>query len=131
VCTVLIIEDHTDTREALAELVEAEGHAHFEAGDGNEALHWLSEQKTLPCLILLDLRMPGMDGWDFLEAARANPEWSDIPVIVVSVTVKPDTAKPVLRAQDYWSKPPDPNQVANLHLHCEAHRWLPKPQPRP
>lgn len=121
-CTVLIVEDHADTRETLAELIESAGHNHFEADNGRAALHWLSEQKTLPCIILLDLRMPVMDGWDFLETLRRNPGWSEIPVIVVSVTVKPDRAKPVLRARDYWSKPPEAGQIANLQRYCEAHR---------
>jgi CheY-like chemotaxis protein len=122
VCTVLIVEDHADTLETLEELVEADGHAHFGATDGREALHWLSEQKVLPCIIILDLRMPVMDGWDFLETLRTHPGWSDIPVIVVSASIKANRPKPLLRAQAYWPKPPEAHQFTNLHRYCETHR---------
>jgi len=121
-CTVLIVDDDADTRETIAELLGLNGHAHFEAADGRQALEWLSGQEVPPCIILLDLRMPVMDGWDFLETLRTHPGWSNIPVIVVSATIKPDRARPLLRAKDYWPKPPEAHQFANLHRYCETHR---------
>jgi len=71
VCSLLIVEDHDDTRETLAQLVESEGHLHHEVSNGADALAWLEEQQDMPCLVLLDLRMPVMDGWEFLPVLRA------------------------------------------------------------
>jgi CheY-like chemotaxis protein len=127
-CSVLIIEDHHDTLDAIAELVGDEGHDHYEAANGYDALTWLDGQAELPCLILLDLRMPVMDGWDFLRAMRVVPRLADIPVIVISVTVNPKPP-PVLPAKAFWSKPPDAQQIATVHQFCDRHRdsWRPKP----
>ena len=127
-CTVLIVDDHLDTLETIAELVSDEGHTHSEASNGQEALSWLERQADLPCLILLDLRMPVMDGWDFLRAMRALPRLAEIPVIVISVTITAD-APPVLPAKAFWSKPPDAQQIATIHQFCDRHRdsWRPRP----
>src|SRR5258708_7365357 len=122
VCTVLIVEDHPDIRELVAELVAAEGHTIHEAANGNDALEWLAKQTTSPCLILLDLRMPVMDGWDFLHAISDHRRWSVIPIVVLSATIEPGASRPVLRAVDFWSKPPDPRLVATIHPYCDDHR---------
>jgi CheY-like chemotaxis protein len=128
VCTVLIVDDHLDTLETIAELVGDEGHSHSEASNGQEALSWLERQADLPCLILLDLRMPVMDGWDFLRAIRTLPRLAEIPVIVVSVTINAE-APPVLPAKAFWSKPPGAQQIATIPQFCARHRdsWNPKP----
>jgi CheY-like chemotaxis protein len=128
VCTVLIVDDHPDTLETIAELVSDVGHGHHEASNGEEALSWLKRQADLPCLILLDLRMPVMDGWDFLRALRTVPRLAEIPVVVISVTISTE-APPVLPAKAFWSKPPDAQQIATIHQFCGQHRdsWKPKP----
>jgi two-component system chemotaxis response regulator CheY len=125
---VLIIDDHPDTLATIGELVSDEGHAHHEVSNGQEALSWLERQAELPCLILLDLRMPVMDGWDFLRAMRTLPRLAEIPVIVISVTISAGDP-PVLPAKAFWSKPPDAQQISSLHLFCDRHRdsWKPKP----
>lgn len=126
-CNLLIVDDHADTRDALAELADDQGHVHHEAGDGATALAWLEEQSEPPCLILLDLRMPVMDGWDFLRAVRAVPRWHDVGIIVISATIERDAPVPVLPAKAFWSKPPAAEQIASVHLHCDKHRdsWRP------
>jgi CheY-like chemotaxis protein len=122
VCSVLIVDDHADTRDALAGLVGDEGHDHHEACNGQEALEWLEKQTALPCLILLDLRMPVMDGWDFLRAVRDSPRWADISIIVISATIERNAPTPVLPAKAFWSKPPDADQIARVHRYCDQHR---------
>src|SRR5438445_1254438 len=97
-CSILVVEDHADTREAIAELIVNEGHSCHEAENGQEAIDWLDRQTDLPCLILLDLRMPVMDGWDFLRAIRAVPRWADLAVIVMSATAAQGAPMPVLPA---------------------------------
>jgi len=81
-CSVLLVEDDKATREVMARTLEKSTWQVTEAGNGREALDRLAQEK--PQLILLDLMMPVMDGFDFLLEMRANPEWEDIPVIVLT-----------------------------------------------
>jgi len=81
-CPVLLVEDDTETRDVMARTLEKAGWTVSEAGNGQEALDIMSGLQ--PRLILLDLMMPVMDGFDFLTAMRAQPEWQHIPVIVVT-----------------------------------------------
>ncbi len=127
-CRVLVVDDHQDTRDAIAELLHDEGHEHGSAANGQEALDWLKMQTALPCMILLDLRMPVMDGWDFLRTVRLAPKWNDIAIIVVSATVERDAPHPVLPAKAFWSKPLGAEQIGDLFNYCERHRdsWVPR-----
>jgi CheY-like chemotaxis protein len=79
---VLLVEDDIGTREMMAQTLEKGGWAVSEAGNGKEALDILTSLQ--PRLILLDLMMPVMDGFDFLTELRARPEWQHIPVIVIT-----------------------------------------------
>jgi CheY-like chemotaxis protein len=79
---VLPVEDDQPTREMLARKLEKSDWQVREAGNGREALDQLTRQK--PQLILLNLMMPVMDGFDFLNEMHANSEWQDIPVIVLT-----------------------------------------------
>jgi len=80
--SVLLVEDDQATREMMARTLEKAEWQILEAGNGREALDRLAQQK--PRLILLDLMMPVMDGFDFLLEMRANADWQDIPVIVLT-----------------------------------------------
>jgi CheY-like chemotaxis protein len=81
--TVLIVEDEATTRDALIELLRKDGREIVTAGDGQEALERLTEIPH-PRLILLDLMMPRMDGWEFIRRQSADPSIADIPTIVMS-----------------------------------------------
>jgi CheY-like chemotaxis protein len=122
VCKLLIVDDHMDVRDALAELAEHEGHVHHEESNGADALAWLEAQAEPPCLVLLDLRMPVMDGWDFANALRSDPRWRDVGIIVISATIKQNAPHPLLPAKAFWTKPPDNAEIANLHRYCDKHR---------
>lgn len=80
--TVLIIEDDPDTRDLLRRTLTSEGWKTFEAENGRDGLDCLS--KAQPSLILLDLMMPLMDGFQFLSELRRNPHWSGVPVLVIT-----------------------------------------------
>lgn len=80
---ILVIEDDVATRETARRTVEKMGLAVVEATNGREALAWLSEN-GLPALILLDLMMPEMDGFEFLDAFNRNAEWRHIPVVIIT-----------------------------------------------
>jgi PAS domain S-box-containing protein len=77
---VLIVEDNTDTREMLARQMSKEGWSVREAANGLVGLDQVKLER--PALILLDLMMPEMDGFEFMEELRMNPDWRTIPVIV-------------------------------------------------
>jgi signal transduction histidine kinase/DNA-binding response OmpR family regulator len=81
-CTVLLVEDDQPTREMMARTLEKLDWTVSEAGNGREALERLAQLQ--PRLILLDLMMPVMDGFEFLLEMRASSEWSEIPVIVLT-----------------------------------------------
>ena len=82
VCPVLLVEDDEETRALMASNLEKAGWIVSEAGNGQQALDMLPDVR--PQLILLDLMMPVMDGFGFLAAMRAKPEWQHIPVIVIT-----------------------------------------------
>lgn len=81
--TVLIVEDEEDLRELMRDALQMRGYSVVTAEEGSDALRKL-EDIGRPCLILLDLLMPGMNGWDFFEQVRQRPELASVPVIVHS-----------------------------------------------
>lgn len=84
--TVLVVEDEEDLRELIREALELNGFSVVTAPDGREALDALPRIKNV-CLVLLDLLMPGMNGWDFFDELRRRPEYGSVPVVVhTSVT---------------------------------------------
>ena len=82
--TVLIVDDEDDIRESIQTILEEEGYRAVGASNGREALRLLQEAADRPCLILLDLMMPVMDGWRLLELLKSDANLCDIPVTVVS-----------------------------------------------
>jgi CheY-like chemotaxis protein len=80
--TVLVVDDERDIREAVSEVLKDEGYEVVDARDGAEALDQLRAHH--PAVILLDLMMPGMNGWEFCAARQREPALSGIPVIVIS-----------------------------------------------
>jgi PAS domain S-box-containing protein len=81
-CPVLLIEDDQTTREMMRAMLEREGWTVTEASNGREGLERVAESQ--PNVILLDLMMPEMDGFEFVVKLRRHPEWSDIPVVVIT-----------------------------------------------
>jgi CheY-like chemotaxis protein len=80
--TVLVVEDDLLSRTLLRESLERHGGRVVEAENGQQGLERIREE--IPALILLDLMMPVMDGFEFLEQLRAQPAWREIPVVVVT-----------------------------------------------
>jgi signal transduction histidine kinase/CheY-like chemotaxis protein len=79
---VLVVEDHADLRELTRRMLEQEGCVVAEAENGRVALERVAENR--PELIVLDLMMPEMDGFSFIEALRQNEAWRSIPIVVVT-----------------------------------------------
>lgn len=100
---VLIVDDEFDIRQAVAEVLAEEGHQVLSAGDGAEALAYLREFH--PNLVLLDLMMPGMNGWEFRAAQQGDPdpELRSIPVVILSALGREGT----IDADGFMQKPFD------------------------
>jgi CheY-like chemotaxis protein len=83
--TVLHVEDDPDIRDVVCELLEAEGYEVVQAPHGQRALELL-QAGLRPCVVLLDLMMPVMDGATFLARLRAIPSLAALPVVIVSAS---------------------------------------------
>jgi CheY-like chemotaxis protein len=81
--SLLVIEDYAASRDALADLLREEGYGVVTAANGSEGLGLLA-QGLRPAAILLDLMMPGIDGWDFRAHQKRDPGLAEIPVIAIS-----------------------------------------------
>jgi CheY-like chemotaxis protein len=113
---VLLVDDDPDIRESLAELLEYEGYAVVRAANGAQALARL-RQPPLPCVILLDLMMPVMDGFEFREVQKRTPELADIPVVVITAGGRVDRAS--IDVEECLAKPLQmPRLLAALARHC-------------
>lgn len=82
--SVLVIDDDVAILQSMKDVLEIHGYTVTVASDGAEGVKALSKMSALPCLILLDLMMPGMNGWGFLDYQRSHPQFTHIPVIVCS-----------------------------------------------
>ena len=79
---ILVVEDDADVRYVVSDALQDAGYAVATAIDGNDALDQIDQHP--PDAILLDLAMPSMDGWSFLEACRNDDRWARIPVGIMS-----------------------------------------------
>jgi len=118
--TILIVEDDEGIREALQFTLEIEGYQVFTASNGKEGIEALLKINS-PCLILLDLMMPIMNGWEFISEIKLDPKLAQIPVVVV--TAFSDRAKnmkvPILK------KPVDMEALLKLVKdHCDQEASL-------
>jgi CheY-like chemotaxis protein len=82
--TVLLVEDDIDVRATVCELLAEEGYSVVVARNGEEALGYLRRAAILPQLVLLDLFMPVMDGWQFRAEQKRDVRLAEIPVVVYS-----------------------------------------------
>jgi two-component system OmpR family response regulator len=86
---VLVVEDDRDIRGLLRRRIERLGHDVVEAATGEAALELAREHR--PMLVMLDIQLPGIDGWEVLRRLRDDDEFGDIPVMVVSIVEDPGT----------------------------------------
>jgi CheY-like chemotaxis protein len=106
---VLVVEDETYLCDLISDVLEAEGHAARKASNGLEALDAIRERK--PQLILLDLMMPVMDGWEFMDHLRRNPAWARIPVVIITAVYDVARTQQETGARAVITKPFDIDQL--------------------
>jgi CheY-like chemotaxis protein len=115
---VLIVEDDADLREMMAQLLFLEGFRSATVSNGREALAYLHDGTERPEVILLDLMMPVMDGWEFRRLQQADPAVADVPVIVLSA-LDASRASDV-NAEAFLKKPLDFDRLIQLvRQYCE------------
>ena len=119
---ILVVEDDADIRFVISELLADEGYTVVQATDGYAALAYLHTAPRVPRLIILDLMMPIMNGWDFLRARQDDPVVQAIPVIVVSATPSIEVSLAALGAQEALEKPIDLDRLVALVQRHRASR---------
>jgi CheY-like chemotaxis protein len=102
---ILLVEDDTDIREEMAALLQSEGYRVAQARNGRDALDQLKQIE--PCIILLDLMMPVMNGWDFRAEQLADPALKGIPTVIVSGAAQAAQEARSLQATAFLQKPFD------------------------
>ncbi len=110
--TILVVDDDENLRELMVAILEGEGHTVVQAADGRDALRYL-RAGARPLLVVLDLTMPVMDGWQFHREMRADPNLAAIPVVVVSGWHDGEAAVPV-PANRFLRKPFDAEDLLAL-----------------
>ncbi|MNV85749.1 putative transcriptional regulatory protein YedW [compost metagenome] len=95
--SILVIEDDLMTSDLMTKLLHKEGYVVTQARNGRLALDCMA--KEVPALILLDLMMPEMDGFQFIEEVRKHNAWSEIPIVIL--TAKSITAEDKYKLNGY------------------------------
>jgi CheY-like chemotaxis protein len=110
-CPVLIVEDDADLRDMMAQLLSIEGFDATTVSNGLQALEYLRDH-GIPKLILLDLMMPVMDGWEFRREQQRDPAIAEVPVVVLSALDRARAAD--LAADAFLKKPLDFDRLLDL-----------------
>jgi two-component system, OmpR family, response regulator CpxR len=116
---VLVVEDDIDIRESLMGFLEDNGYETVGAVHGQDALQKLGGTGERPCMILLDLMMPVMDGRTFLEQQLQQPALSQIPVLIVSASRDAEQTAKDMHTAGHLAKPLNLKQLlAIVRSHC-------------
>jgi len=105
---ILVVDDEPDILFTIGQMLEISGFEIIKANSGDEAIKTLKDLNANPDLILLDIMMPEISGWDVAAKIKENPEWKGIPIVFL--TAKGDTMSigmGGLAADDYIVKPFD------------------------
>jgi len=101
----MVIEDDVDVRDALVEVLSDNGYTTIQASNGQEAIELLRSALPMPTLILLDVMMPVMDGWEFRNAQRADASIAEIPVVVLTAHANAQRTAEQMAAAGFLKKP--------------------------
>ena len=121
--SVLIVDDQVSLQTLLTLFLNDAGYEAVTVNNGAEALAYLQQSTDLPGLILLDIAMPKMTGWEFLNHRQRNPRLSAIPVVVMSALPYIDCEEQATSAVAVIDKPIDLLNLAEL-LHTHYHPQL-------
>jgi CheY-like chemotaxis protein len=117
---ILVVDDEAEIRQLISAVLTEEGYSVDQAPNGYAALIYLRIASTLPCVIVLDLMMPLMSGWEFLRARQNYPLLATIPTVAISAVGTFATAR-LLGAQEGLDKPIDLDRlVAVVGRYCSG-----------
>jgi CheY-like chemotaxis protein len=120
--TVLVVDDDPGIRDLLTELLEDEGHNVVSAANGQEAINQLHHSIERPCVILLDLMMPVMNGWQFRNEQKQDPALATIPVVVLSARTDIQQQAAIVDAAAHIAKPINVNTLLDtINHYCTGH----------
>jgi len=113
IAQIMVVDDDPDTVSILARHLQREGYTAIEAGSGQDCLRLLRDRTA--DVILLDLMMPGMDGFDVCRALKGNPRTAEIPIIMITARDDLDARAEGMRlgVSDFLAKPVFRRQLAN------------------
>ena len=114
---VLVVEDDVEIRDSLIEVLAEAGYTGVAASNGEEAFAALSNGAGPPCLILLDLMMPQMDGQAFRQRQLDDPALASIPVVVISAYRDVAAIARALAVQHHLRKPLDLDELLAITRH--------------
>lgn len=115
---LLLVEDDASSAEAMRDFLEMAGHEVDCAGNGREALERLRDANAY-CVILLDVMMPVMNGYEFRDAQLKDPRLASIPVIVLTADGRTRDKARRLRTNQFFQKPFSPPELLRaIELHC-------------
>jgi two-component system, chemotaxis family, chemotaxis protein CheY len=109
---ILVVDDDPDILDALSEILEAEGYEVDRARHGQEALARIDQRR--PDLILLDLMMPVMDGWEFAHALRRREDVGQLPIVILSADRQAGAKARVVGARGFLAKPFELNELLRV-----------------
>jgi CheY-like chemotaxis protein len=115
---VLIVDDDAALRESIYEALSDEGFHPVCAADGREALAWLERAGARPCIILLDLMMPNMNGWEFRREQLARPELARICTAIMTANQNADVD--AIAAEHFLRKPVRLDRLLSVVEDCCA-----------
>ena len=119
---VLVVDDFEETREAIVSLLNTKGFDAVGAASGSIALE-LFQAGMRPCVVLLDIRMPEMDGWEVWERMRAHEDLARTAVVILSAERADDERARQVGIREFLRKPIDGRRlVETVERHCERHR---------
>lgn len=117
---ILLVEDDRDVRDSIAEVLEEEGYRVTLAKTGVDAIEQLGKSHRLPAAIVLDLRMPVMDGWEFWSLQQGHQAWASIPVVVISADTNAKDKASALHPVACLRKPLDIDELLGILAHLAA-----------
>jgi CheY-like chemotaxis protein len=117
---IFVVDDDADIRDSIGDILELRGYSVFRAANGQEALERLRSAPP-PCVILLDLMMPVLNGWEFREEQANDARLASVPVVVISGDGSTDEKAARIGVSEYLRKPLELSAILEVvGRHCSG-----------
>lgn len=111
--SILVVEDDEHIAQVLIFMLERQGYKVAHAGDGLQAREFIEANEEPPCLVLLDVMLPYIDGFEVVQIVRARAAWEEVPIVMLTAkTMEQDIVRALdAGANDYIVKPFQPSEL--------------------